>query len=931
MDSVAQLLAQIVLLVPPNAYQPINEDRVDRLTKAILEGKYADLIEISDFKELSSLPSLQAILARYPNEPLLDVLKDYVTELVKNGSNLLGESYWFSLETYAVAFLQLFIQVNYTGPPVNFSAGTLWFPHADQQQLQTDCVRALDIEGQQAYDLMQDPIHLIVAKLILEKLLNLPTNFSLSYLSLVIDSLDKTMELSKNLVDTASSPKDASIIWWLVRALQVHSNILSEPSSVLSSISGVLFNEKILTHFSAINQEHQKLLRTQFLLEQARIHIHAQTEHAATAPLLKATELSGLQILLSGAKAKRTKFQKFTTSNLIVLAKSQGKTAYDDSEKVSHETFDLNSDLLLEKPEFETLEDLQLEVEDTSKRIKLDYGSIKIDLEENRLLPIAMRQEYIPEALRELDPNNQPALNCLDVLQILLRFQVIKQTSPADDPLISEELFALVARVIYHADSDGVDVNWLLFARALWERSLLESGKSRTVERGILQMTSLIEEMGLKIKSRVIPTLKEVDEQDPLMEASKRLRFIHQLPLLSQWAMDIKLAEKYMSLGIIKSALEIYERLELPCEAALCYAATDREREAEEILEKRLEENPKDARAMSILGDIRQDPTLWQMAWDTAHYAKAKASMSHYYHSPPPSSGLTRDLQLAISNMFESLSANPLNYENWFFYGCCGLEGGNFELASEAFTRCVSLDDSNSYAWSNLASALIKLDKTKPAFNALQKAIRCGGDKKSWRIYENYLNVAVKLNEWNDVLMAYWELLQIRKDEGDGAIDIPVLEKLSQILLSSDYPQDESTRLTHFQKSCIKLICEAIPEIITSSARCWNIVARVELWRKRPWAALECHEKAYRALLHSPDLDSNEETWNEVVEACENLVSAFESLGELPGKHGAGDVVCKDWRYKARMTIRSLMSKGKHTWEDSTGWEKLETLKDDLS
>ena len=52
---------------------------------------------------------------------------------------------------------------------------------------------------------------------------------------------------------------------------------------------------------------------------------------------------------------------------------------------------------------------------------------------------------------------------------------------------------------------------------------------------------------------------------------------------------------------------------------------------------------------------------------------------------------------------------------------------------------------------------------------------------------------------------------------------------------------------------------------------------------KRPWAALECHEKAYRVMVHNPELESSETIWNEIVDACEDLVSAFESLGELPG------------------------------------------------
>lgn len=200
--------------------------------------------------------------------------------------------------------------------------------------------------------------------------------------------------------------------------------------------------------------------------------------------------------------------------------------------------------------------------------------------------------------------------------------------------------------------------------------------------------------------------------------------------------------------------------------------------------------------------------------------------------------------------------------------------------------------------------------------------------KRSWRIHENFVIVAMKLNEWSDVLQATRELIDM-KEGGESSIDIPVIEKLVEILVATDYPK-EGERLTHYQNSCIDLVCNMLPNVITNSGRCWRIVARVHIWRKKPWEALECYEKAYRAVSQKHDLSTNETIWNEAVEACEDLVAAYESLGELPGKHGADDLVCKDWKYKSKTTIRSLMSKGKLMWEDSQGWDRLMALKENL-
>lgn len=59
------------------------------------------------------------------------------------------------------------------------------------------------------------------------------------------------------------------------------------------------------------------------------------------------------------------------------------------------------------------------------------------------------------------------------------------------------------------------------------------------------------------------------------------------------------------------------------------------------------------------------------------------------------------------------------------------------------------------------------------------------------------------------------------------------------------------------------------------------------------------------------------------MDACEDLVAAYESLGEMEGKYGPGSLVCKDWKYKCRSTIKALMSKGKGRWDDSPGWDRL--------
>lgn len=919
-DFYRQLLCQLLLLVPSQKFQapspegPEPHADVIDIVGAILAGKAATVFTDLRYKGVFYNKNALLALDNYPETDLKTALNGYVDEIM---NSMLQSSLADSLlvvQLMAVLVLQLFVQANFTGPSVDFRSEDLLLPHVDHERLHSDLIGLLGVEGQQAYELMNQPLLFVLSSLMLEKLMGIGPRHTFIGRDVSV-TLEDLVEATAPLV-ALPDVEQASLFWWRSRALQVHISLLSEPPSLLTSISSLLLGPgtvKALLGDDAM----LTLIQYSYLVETARASIHSYTEHMATSPLAQAAALTGLQMVLSGARAKRTKFQTFTTSSLILLAKSKGLTPLDEDASEEPAALSLDSDLLLEKPQYDTLEDIK---EPNQKKLKFDDDENTEP--EAVLLPIARHRDQIAPELAVLDPNGQPALNDLDNLQLLLRLVVLRQTSPANNPLVEEELMAIVSRVIYQPSKS---VNWAIFGRGLWERSLLETSRARTVERGILQMTSLVEEIGIKIKTRVFQTADSTDASP----AAARLRFIHQLPLMPQWTMDAKLAEKYMSLGVLRSALEIYERLHMVCEAALCYAAVENETEAERLLVARLDTHPGDARATSILGDIRQDPQLWEKAWEIGRYAKAKSSLSKYYYSPPESSGLARDLEAAMAHMNQCLAAEPLNFENWFFYGCCGLEAANFELASEAFTRCVSLDDTHSHSWSNLATALLRMGKTRAAFNALRKAMASSREgKRSWRIYENYIIVAMKLNEWLDVLLATRELLTM-KDGGDASIDIPVIEKLVEILVATEFPP-EGTRMTHYQSSCTELVCVQLPKVITTSARCWRLVARVHIWRRRPWDALDCYEKAYRAVSQKNDLLTDEDVWNEAVEACSDLVAAYESLGELPGKHGAEDVVCKDWKYKSKTTVRSLMSKGKLMWEDSAGWERLVEMKEGL-
>ncbi|ODQ66638.1 TPR-like protein [Nadsonia fulvescens var. elongata DSM 6958] len=831
-----------------------------------------------NFEKVFSSPQAESLFD-LGNESLLskfiekDGYKNYIESKI---SSLLVSSEKTSAEklqevesfliVVGIAALHTFIQINYTGPAVKFDLLKLIVSSnesLDTVAFKKSALESLSSDGEPAHLITSAPQFLILA---------------LSVLS----------TLSKR----ESSIFNAISKWWYIRALIIQQSILNSSGASIFDQVFAAFADSSVKELVSESSEFQK----RYYLEKARAELIFDLDHKADDSLKIAQQACELQYVLTGFNAKRTKYQRKDTPQLVLLAQSNDYGDEDSfSSKSAPDSLPLNSDLFLEKPSYTPITEAEKNDE--------------------------FYKRSIPDSLKSIDPNSQPSLKNIDSVLLLLRAKHHQLSSPYNDPLVQEELMAFVSRIILSPVSS---VNWSVFSRSLWERSVLESNSAKTVERGTLQMQSLVDELGHSATT-FISKAQDAD----LNNLPIRFQYIHQLMPLPSWSMDSLLAEKYMSLGALRTAIDLYERLQMWGEVALCYAAVGQEKEGEAIIRKHLKDHPEDARSWSILGDITTNPEYWEKSWEVGRYPASKRSLGRYYYAPPASAKTEKNLELAISHLYDSLKINPLNFGAWFLYGCVGLESEQYELAAEAFTRCVSLDEDDDKSWSNLSTSLLRLGKKPEAFSALKRALRAATEKKNWRIWSNYVTVGIDLRDWSEVLRGVKEVIKIKKDkEGENSIDLAVLETLASILVSTDFNAES---LTHFQKSCTELYSVILPSIITSSSRMWKLVAKVELWRKRPWAALEAFEKGFRIYTHSPLIETEEASWKDAVDFCEDLVDAYTNFGELEGKYGDGSVVCKDWKFKARSAVRSLMGKGKRFWEDGESWDKLVQIKEDLS
>ncbi|KAG5995457.1 hypothetical protein E4U54_002854 [Claviceps lovelessii] len=526
-----------------------------------------------------------------------------------------------------------------------------------------------------------------------------------------------------------------------------------------------------------------------FLVEAANNYILLGRHEQARQALEEATQLTGLVYALSGALGKRTKFQENSISQLVVLARSREDQGVaetktdghdedgehdksDEEQNAKPDALQLNDDTLLEEIQFSKDD----HVKDTSAR-----------------------EKSLPPGLAELSPDDQPQLAPLDQIILLTEATLKDAFSPAD-ALTSQEILPFAVRVL--ADKS---TNWQIYTQALLVRSRIEVHRSRTVERGVLQLQAVADQVltdttmaadrpesekaaappGGQQQGHDVPSIEICTPEDsasavpvpgPVFRphvptsflpapkpnesapAHVRLRYIDALSTPPRWHLESELAYAWAGVGSLTSALEIFKRLRLWAEVALCYASaaasedeegrgSGGEEKAKAIIRWRLfhltgetassaSSDPDDdqtvedvmylkasqfqgpersppppnaARLWCILGDIENDPGHYQRAWTISkqRYSRAQKSLGEYYLSQ-------KDMLKAQEAYKLATSVNRLSPDLWSRLGDISLRLGQFDEAAEAYSRSISsatdtLGGEGARTWSNLGSAFWSL------------------------------------------------------------------------------------------------------------------------------------------------------------------------------------------------------------------------------
>ncbi|KAF9096640.1 hypothetical protein BGX23_010818 [Mortierella sp. AD031] len=837
------------------------------LTQWLLAGEYGPALKSTVAAEIFGTQLAETDLDVVALETSLDLsaflskrIQNYLALTTPTASSTTSSAA-LDVLSVGIASLYAFVQAGWTGPELGFEPVDLLPAHikAKAQDLDKQALDRLSVGGESIYHLSPQILFLHFARILL------------------VDHLE---ELKKDALVAKTAP------WWAFRTLFLQQRTLEGPTGLLQEQMMALADEleAVLTKEVALEQGSleaidKKEVLTRFWIEKGLV-LHWYTDDTkAYDTFQKAQSTSGFRFKVTGALGKRTKFQQFDTSQLVVVAESSRDmassrpSAYKSEAGSGPKNLEHNDDTVMEKIQFSELSE-----EDRARLGDLDLDPSK--------------------AIEDLHPIDHA---------LLLAFCLnIKNTNPAHG-LTVEQMFPFVTRVLETPN------NWTVYTMALLLRSRLEADKSRTVERGALQLQALVDQTRI---------------QDETSTTRERMHHFFSVLLPSKWELEKELAEQYMALGVIRSAMDIFERLELWEDVIACHQFLDQPEKAKALCKDLLEKNPANPKLLCNLGDLDQDPEKYKEAWEVSgkRFARAQRSLGAYYFKREQFKEAMVCYQLA-------LKINPLFENSWYILGCIGMQVEDFDVAVEAFTKVVSIDQSNGEAWNNIAAVHMRRNNNLDAQLALRQALK--EKRESWKIWSNYMYCSLDVGDFTEAIRAMGMLVELRwktkkGDQDEDIVDIVILDRIVQGLTRD--LKDLYSRSVAFQEQRIEELLLGITNRITTDPRIWRICGKFYFWKKNFSECLECQLKAYRSVIHNPKVETDQAEFEKVVEAAIEMVDWYRNLGPMTYKdeQGQEQVVAKDWAYRSKQMIKSLMARTRDSWEHLPAFEKLADTLEEL-